>query len=236
MAEVIGIVSGKGGMGKTALTAALAENLAYNNKRVLCIDCQSIYGDLDAYLRLEQIPHLSYTEVCRGIYPLQKATQHPYWPNLHFLAAPAGREQADQESFFAMLQQARQQFDYILLDDPQQEMVADAYILVTAANPAAIRGARCKADALEVQGATNVRLVVNYIDPKHMHALDLTVDDVMDQVGLPLLGIVPYDWGVTVACAQGKNPHSTSLKGAAAATYRIARRMIGIQTAIPSRL
>ena len=236
MAEVIGFVSGKGGMGKTALCAMLAENLAADGKKVLCIDCQQVYGDLDAYLHLEPMPHLTYGEVCRGTFSLEKATIHPHLPKLHFLAAPASRERVDADAFATLLRQARIQFDYILLDDPQETMAADRYLLVTAAHPTAICGARRRADELEVQGNTHVRLVVNFVDPKQMKLLELTVDDVMDQVGLPLMGIVPQDEGVTIACAQGKNPHNTKKIGAAAACDRIARRMQGNHTAIPSRL
>ena len=236
MAEVIGFVSGKGGMGKSALCAEIAKNLAAAGKKVLCIDCQNVYGDLDAYLHLEPVPHLTYAEVCRGAFPLEKATTHPFLPKLSFLAAPAGRERVDAEDLARLLRQARLQFDYILLDDPQEELSADRFCLVTAANPAAIRGARRKADTLEIQGKTTVRLIVNFIDIKQMHMLELNVDDVMDQVGLPLLGIVPYDWGITLACAQGKYPHSSKKTGAFAASERIASRILGNHTAIPSRL
>lgn len=234
MAEVIAFTSGKGGMGKTALCAAVALKLAAAGRKVLCIDCGQVYGDLDAYLHLEAMPHLTYAEVCRGGFPLEKASAHPQLPQLRFLAAPAIREAVDPQAFAELLCQAGQQFDYILLDDPQNEMRAHRYCLVTAANPAAIRGARRKADSLEVAGAQNVRLVVNAIDTKQMAALDLTVDDVMDQVGLPLLGIVPYDFGVTVACAAGKPLQGK--KGAAAAADRIAARLQGIHTTIPNRL
>lgn len=236
MAEVIGFVSGKGGMGKTALCAHIAWELATAGKRVLCIDCQNGYGDLDTYLRLEPLPHLTYAEVCRGVFPLEKATHHHYFSHLSFLAAPATRETVDADAVKSLLQQADSQFDYILLDDPGMEMAADRFLLVTAANPAAICGARRKADALEVAGKTDVRLIVNYVEPKQMQVLGLTIDDVMDQVGLPLLGIVPFDFGVTVASVQGKNPHSIKKTGAFAAVGRIACRMQGIQTAIPSRL
>ena len=104
---------------------------------------------------------------------------------------------------------------------------------MTQPNPAAIRGARRKADLLEVQGAQNIRMIVNAIDGKQMAALGLTVDDVMDQVGLPLLGIVPLDPMVTRSCAEGSALRG---KGAALALERIARRIQGIQTAVPSRL
>ena len=236
LAEVIGFVSGKGGMGKTALCATIAGSLAAAGRKVLCIDCHDIWGDLDAYLGLEGLPHLTYAEVCRGQYPLEKATTHPSLPRLRFLATPASEERVDAEDFASLLRQARQQFDYILLDDPQDEMPADRFCLVVQPNPAAIRGARRKADLLEVQGKTNTRLIVNAIDSKQMAALDLNVDDVMDGVGLGLLGIVPYDWNLTAACATGKNLHAITKKGASAAAMRIAQRIQGIQTAIPNRL
>lgn len=236
MADVIGFVSGKGGMGKTALCASLATALAAAGKRVLCIDCDDGAGDLDAYLGLGQTPDITYPEVCRGAYTLEQATVHPDLPKLRFLAAPASRELVDTADFAALMAQAKRSFDYIFLDNSPFVGHADRVVLVTYPNPAAIRGARRMADKLELQGLTNVRLLVNFIDKKEMAALDLTVDDVMDQVGLPLLGIVPKDGAVTLACAAGKILHKATKKGAAAAAERIAHRIQGIQTAIPSRL
>jgi septum site-determining protein MinD len=233
LAEVIGITAGKGGMGKTALTAAIAWDLACSGNRVLCIDCQDGMGDLDAYLGLGQLPDLTYAEVCRGLYPLNRATPCLDHKNLHFLAAPSRDAQVTETEFENLLRTARKEFDYILLDDPKFSF-ADRWILVTHANPAAIRGARRKADSLELEGKQNIRLIVNCIDPKQMQALGLTVDDVMDEVGLPLLGIVPLDPGVTLSCAAGKPLQSR--KGAGNATERIASRIQGIYTAIPSRL
>ena len=55
--------------------------------------------------------------------------------------------------------------------------------------------------------------------------LGATVDDVMDQVGLPLLGIVPEDIQVTLAAAQGRALVLQSQKGAAVACLHIARRL-----------
>ena len=79
-----------------------------------------------------------------------------------------------------------------------------------------------------------MRLIVNAIDKKQMAALKLNVDDVMDAVGLPLLGIVPVDPEFTLSCAAGQPLRSK--KAAGAATERIAKRIQGIQTAVPSRL
>lgn len=233
MSHVIGFVSGKGGMGKTALTAAIAWALACAGNRVLCVDCQDGMGDLDAYLGLGQLPDLTYGEVCRGFYPLDRATACLDHKNLRFLAAPLRDAQVTEAEFAALLQQARREFDYILLDDPRF-FLADRTVLVTRPDPAAVRGARRKADSLEVAGVKNLSLIVNAIDRKQMAAMKTNVDDVMDQVGLPLLGIVPNDPAVTLSCALG-NPLE-SRKAAGSATERIAQRIQGIQTAVPSRL
>lgn len=232
MSEVIAVTSGKGGMGKTALCAALAWQLHNSGHKVLCIDCDDGFGDLDAYLGFGHLPAITYPEVCRGLYPMDRAAKENTH-SLRFLAAPMRVEHIRQEEMAALLQQAREHFDYILLDHPKFPL-ADRHILVTMPNPVAIRAARRKADELEVQGAKNVRLLVNGIDTKQMAAMGLTVDDVMDQVGLPLLGIMPFDPTVTLSCAAGKSLQGK--KGAAAAVERIARRIQGIHTTIPNRL
>lgn len=46
-------------------------------------------------------------------------------------------------------------------------------------------------------GKRDVRLVVNRVNPKLYRSMGLTVDDVMDLVGYPLLGLVPEDRNVT---------------------------------------
>ena len=236
MAEVISFVSGKGGMGTTALCAAVAAAMAAEGKRVLCIDCDDGAGDLGAYLGLGQLPDITYPEVCRGDYPLERATAQPDLTRLRFLAAPAGKDPVDQADFAALIAQAKRSFDYIFLDSPQFLHHGECTFVVTAANSAAIHGARRLADSLELQGIQNVRLLVNFIDKKEMAAMGLTVDDVMDQVGLPLGGIVPRDNTVTLACAAEKMLHTATKKGAAAAAQRIARRMQGFSIAIPTRV
>ena len=63
-------------------------------------------------------------------------------------------------------------------------------------------------------------------------AMGLTVDDIMDQSGLPLLGVVPEDLNVTLAAVYEKPLLEQTHKGAAAACCRIARRIQGFPTPI----
>ena len=134
-----------------------------------------------------------------------------------------------------MLQQARKMFDYVLLDAPAgieagfqlSAAYADRVILVTSADPAAIRDASRASDVLEAMGKKNVRLVLNRVNEKMISAMGITVDDIMDQSGLPLLGLVPEDENVPLAAAFRQPLLGYEKKGAAAACKRIAKRMQG---------
>ena len=85
-------------------------------------------------------------------------------------------------------------------------------------------------------GKTNVRLIVNRITSKVAQALDITVDDVMDRAGLPLLGVVPEDQRVVLSAAFQKPLLKYTRKGAAKACRRIAQRIQGLRVPIPKKL
>ena len=95
-----------------------------------------------------------------------------------------------------------------------------------------MRDAAQSAGILELLGKTDVRLVVNRLRRKTFRAMDLTVDDVMDNVGLPLLGVVPEDENVVLAAAFGQPLLGYCHKGASAACHRIARRLQGLRVKV----
>lgn len=242
MGEAIVVLSGKGGTGKTTVTAALATALAMDGARVLCIDCDVGLRNLDISLGCDQIANLSFWDICQGSYRLSQLSPHPMFPTLFFLTAPLNRsaEQIDGALFEQLVLDARSQFDYVLLDAPAgvdaglrlAAAKADRALLVTGPDRAAIRDACRTGQVLELMGKENVRLIVNRIAPKLVSTMSLTVDDVMDYAGLPLIGIVPEDPNVVLAAAFGKPLLSYTKKGAAAAIRRIARRVRGLPTKI----
>lgn len=242
MGELIAILSGKGGTGKTTVCAGLGEALALSGEKVLCIDCDVGLRNLDIALGLSQLSSLSFLEICRGEYALDKATSHPAYPNLFFLTAPmtCAADQIRPEDFGAMLNAARRQFSYILLDAPAgieagfrlAARFADRTVLVTGADPASIRDAARAAEILELMGKQNVRLIVNRISRKLVSALSLTVDDIMDQSGVQLLGLVPEDPNVVLSAAYQQPLLSCSRRGAAAACRRIAKRIQGLRVPV----
>ena len=78
------------------------------------------------------------------------------------------------------------------------------------------------------EGKTNVRLIVNRVNEKMFSAMRLTVDDIMDEAGIPLLGLVPEDDNVVLAAAFKKPLLKQTKRGAAAACRRIAGRLQGM--------
>ena len=235
MGELIAIVSGKGGTGKTSLCAGIGQALAENGERVLCIVCDVGMRNLDIALGLSHVGALSFQEVRE--HGLEKAAQHPAFPTLRFLTAPmnCSADAVDLDEFGELLQEARSKFDYTLLDAPAgieagfrlAARFADRVVVVTGSDPASVRDVGRAGQLLQAMDKTNVRIIVNRIDPKMVKAMRLTVDDIMDRTGLPLLGIVPEDPEVVLAAAFERPLLKYGRKGAAAACRRIAKRIQG---------
>lgn len=238
MGELIAVLSGKGGTGKTSVCAGVAAALAQSGQKVLCIDCDVGLRNLDIALGISDIGTLSFADVISGQYTLEQSAGHPLYANLRFLTAPMNcpADSIDAEAFGQMLQNARQKFHYVFMDAPAgieagfslAARFADRVILVTGSDPAAIRDATRAAEVLELMGKKNVRLVINRVSEKMFSVMKLTVDDIMDQSGLPLLGIVPEDEHVVLAAAFQKPLLKQTKKGAAAACRRIAKRLQGM--------
>ncbi len=243
MGEIFAVLSGKGGTGKTSVCAAVATALAEEGRRVLCIDCDIGLRNLDISLGLSDSSALSFLDVAQGHYPLEKAAVHPDYPTLSFLTAPMNcpAEQIDPADFNAMLRQARKTFDYIFLDAPAGvdagfRLVAggaDRFLLVTGSGPAAVRDAARVGDLLELMGKKDVRLVVNRVDRDMLSTVRITIDDVMDTAGLPLMGVVLEDPYVTLAASFGKPLLKYARRSPASkACRKIAKRIQGFHEPI----
>lgn len=243
MGELLAVLSGKGGTGKTSVCAGIATALAEQGRKILCIDCDIGLRNLDISLGMTDSGALSFLDVAEGNYPLERAAKHPQYQNLSFLTAPMNRsaEQICPEQFGIMLNQAKNAFDYIFLDAPAgvdagfqlAAKFADRFLVVTGAGPAAVRDAARVSDLLELMGKKNIRLIVNRIDRDMLSTVRMTVDDVMDSAGLPLMGIVLEDPNVTLAAAFGKPLLQYARRSPAAkACRRIANRLQGFHEPI----
>lgn len=237
MGELIAVVSGKGGTGKTAVCAGVASALAQDGNEVLCIDCAIGLRNLDIALGISDLDALSFADVISGNYGLNQSLQHPEYEKLRFLTAPTNFlwSQEKEAAFGKMLIKAKKKYQYVFLDVPSglgnefrmAARLADRVVLVSGFDPAAVRNSARVSEELEKTGQKDVRLIINRVDEKLFSQMKLTVDDIMDETGVALLGLVPEDSAVLLASA-GKNPHQKkSKKGAVAAYCRIAKRLQG---------
>ena len=238
LGEIIAVLSGKGGTGKTSLCAGLSVELARQGKRVLCVDCDVGLRNLDISLGMSDCAGLFFLDVCQGGALLEDAPRHPSLSSLRFLTSPMNcpTEDIDPKGFTVFLRNARESFDYVFLDAPAgvdagfrlTAQFADRLLLVTGAGPAAVRDASRVGDLLELMGKKNIRLIVNRVDRSYLSQCSQTVDDVMDTAGLPLTGVVLEDPNVTLAAAFEKPLLKYAPRCDAAKAFRkIARRLQG---------
>ena len=237
MGTVIVVTSGKGGTGKTSLTGGVASCLAALNRRTLCMDMDIGLRNLDISLGMTDRALMDFTDVMAGRCALERAAvEHPVIQGLYLLTAPVRppAEGLEPERMQALLQRAREQFDYILVDSPAglgsgfrlAVSGADRGIVVSTNDASALRDAQRTVVELDRELET-IHLVMNRIQPTLMRRLHATIDDAMDAAGLPLLGVVPEDPKVILAANSGEPLILFSRRGAALAYLNIAKRLMG---------
>lgn len=234
MGQVIVVTSGKGGTGKTTLCAGLGSALSQRKQKVLCIDADIGLRNLDLALGMADTATVAFTEVLADRIPLERAPTHPALPSLQLLTSPTAESEIHSEGFRQMLCQARTCYDWILIDAPAgigsgfhlSAAYADRALVVATADPASLRDAGRAAQLLRQLGLPQQHLAVNRVSRKLFHKIGSTIDDMMDQIGLPLLGLVPEDPKVVLAAVTGTALLHYTDRGAAAAMHNMARRLL----------
>ena len=78
MGEIIAVVSGKGGTGKTTFTSNIGFALVSLGKKVLCLDCDITLRNLDLALGLSDSALMDFSDVMGGRCTLEEAVvRHP---------------------------------------------------------------------------------------------------------------------------------------------------------------
>ena len=238
MGKAILVASGKGGTGKTTVTAGIATCLAALGRRVVCIDADVGLRNLDIVLGMTDLVALDFQDVLTGGAALREALyQHPRIPGLFLLAAPNDRQpgQIAPELFAEMIRALQKYSDYCLIDCAAglgesfflAAGACDHAIVVGALEPPALRDAARTAELLENLNLKSVWLALNRMRPELITIGDTNVDDAMDIVGLPLLGLVPEDVSVIDASNRGIPLILYGQTGASLAMLRMAKRLDG---------
>lgn len=237
MGQIIAVVSGKGGTGKTSFTALTGTALAQMGHRTLVMDCDVGLRDLDLALGLTDRALMDFSDVVAGRATLEEAAvQHHRLSNLYLLTAPLTTETAvSTESMSRLMDEVRGQFDFCLLDAGAglgnsfrlATANVDRIIVVSTTEPSCLRDAQRTVMELHDFPAGRLHLVVNRLRRRLLKSLRANLDDAMDAAGLPLLGVIPEDEDLPALLGQGNPDRFGYFSGARRATRNIARRLRG---------
>jgi septum site-determining protein MinD len=240
MARVIVITSGKGGVGKTTLTANLGMTLAKLGKKVALVDADFGLRNLDLLLGLENRVVYTAVEVLAGECRLDQAlVRDKRQPGLVLLPATQNRkaEMITPNHMKWMIGELSNQFDFVLVDSPAgiemgfKNAIAAAHeaLVVTTPEISAVRDADRVVGLLEVNNIRPVHLIVNRLRPAMVSAEEMmSVEDVREILALPLIGIVPEEERVITSTNRGEPLVLDAIETPASqALHNIARRIQG---------
>jgi flagellar biosynthesis protein FlhG len=175
LARITAITSGKGGVGKTFISANLAAALARQGERVLVLDADLGLANLDVVLNL--FPKITLHDVFTGKNTLEQAIV-PAPGGFHVLLAGSGMVEYSRltpevrERLVDVVAQVRPLFDRILLDTGAgisdvvlyTVSLADEVLVVTTPEPTALTDAYATIKVLAAtQGRRDLRLLVNQV-------------------------------------------------------------------------
>ncbi len=238
MGEVIVITSGKGGVGKTTTTANVGMGLAMLGKKVVMIDTDIGLRNLDVVLGLENRIVYNLVDVVEGKCRLKQALiKHKKFPDLCLLPSAQTRDKdaVNPEQMVALVEELREEYDYVLLDCPagieqgfkNAVAGADRALVVTTPEVSAIRDADRIVGLLEAGEMKKIDLVINRLRMDMVKRGDmLKVEDVCDILSIHLIGVVPDDEQIVVATNNGE-PLVGGSSLAGQAYYNICKRILG---------
>lgn len=216
MTRIIVITSGKGGVGKTTTTSNLGAAIAKQNKTVALIDADFGLRNLDLLLGLEERVVYTAIDVLAGECRLAQAlVKDKRLKGLVLLPAAQNRnkESVQPEQMKKIATALAKGYDYIIIDSPAgielgfRNAIAAAKeaLIVTTPEIAAVRDADRVIGLLEAEGVHQISLIVNRVKPAMVEGNKMmSVEDVLELLGIPLIGVIPDDERVIVSTNKGE--------------------------------
>ena len=209
MARVIVVTSGKGGVGKTTVTAALGRALARKGKRVVVMDADLGLNNLDVVLEAERRVVYDISDVvenrCRA---RQALVEDLYAAGLYILPGTSygDERKIGGQALRAVIHSLSPSFDFILIDCPagieagfhRAVAAADEALLVTTPHISALRDAD-KVAALLASYSLTCNLLINRVrGDLVLEGTQLAPDDIVRLLKLSPIGVLPEDDTVNI--------------------------------------
>jgi septum site-determining protein MinD len=252
MAKVLVVTSGKGGVGKTTSTAAIGVALAQAGQKVVVVDFDVGLRNLDLVMGAERRVVFDLINVVQGVAKLKQALiRDKRLENLWLLPASQTRDKdaLTEEGVGRIIEELRASYDWILCDSPAgiergatlAMRFADEAVIVTNPEVSSVRDSDRiigMLDSKTVKAEKGERvekhvLITRYDAARAARGEMLSVEDVLEILVTPLLGIIPESQDVLRASNVGSpvtlnNPASSPARAYVDAT----KRLLGEQVAM----
>jgi septum site-determining protein MinD len=245
MAKVLVVTSGKGGVGKTTSTAALGAALAQAGESVVVVDFDVGLRNLDLVLGAERRVVFDLINVVQGVAKLPQALiRDKRIETLWLLPASQTRDKdaLTEEGVARVIDALREKFDWVICDSPAgiergatlAMRHADAAVIVTNPEVSSVRDSDriiglldSKTTRAEKGERIDKHLLITRFDPSRAARGEmLTIDDVLEILSTPLIGIIPESEEVLRASNMGSPVILSNPGSAPALAYRDAARRL----------
>ncbi len=223
MARIIVVTSGKGGVGKTTTSAAIAMGLAKKGHKTAVIDFDVGLRNLDLIMGCERRVVYDFVNVINGEATLRQALIKDKRCNQLFILPASQTRDKDaltKEGVGKILDELSKEFKYIICDSPAgierganlAMYFADDAFVVTNPEVASVRdsdrmlGILASKSRRAEQGEEPIKeyLLLSRYSPKRVQLGEmLSVEDVQDILSLHLLGVIPESKSVLNASNSG---------------------------------
>jgi septum site-determining protein MinD len=215
--RLIVVTSGKGGVGKTTVSASFAYGLAARGHKTCVVDFDIGLRNLDLHLGAERRVIFDFVNVMQNECVLNQALiKDRKNPNLYLLAASQTKDKdvLTLEGVDKVLNDLKDQFEFVVLDSPagiesgarHAMYFADDAIITTNPEISACRDSdkmigfisSKSLRAIEGREPVNQMLLVNRYDPERAEKEEmLQLKDITELLGLNLLGVIPESKSVS---------------------------------------
>lgn len=242
MSRVFVITSGKGGVGKTTLTANLATALASSGRKVLTVDADIGLRNLDMILGLEKRIVYDLVDVIEGNVKAEKALVKDKRGHPLFLLPAAQTKNKDAvspEQLNEIIVGLRDNFDYVFIDSPAgieggfrtAATPADEAIVVVNPEVSSVRDADRIIGLLESMEKDNIKLIVNRIRYQQVKKGEmLSVEDIEEILHIEKIGIIPDDERMIDFTNKGEPIALNKNTSTGKAIWNVADRLEGYDT------
>jgi septum site-determining protein MinD len=223
VARIIVVTSGKGGVGKTTTSAAIAMGLAKKGHKTAVIDFDVGLRNLDLIMGCERRVVYDFVNVINGEATLNQALIRDKNCNLLYILPASQTRDKDalsQEGVGKVLDELKKDFKYIVCDSPAgiekgahlAMYFADDAFVVTNPEVSSVRdsdrmlGILASKSRRAEQGEEPIKeyLLLTRYSPERVKLGEmLSVDDVQDILSLHLLGVIPESKSVLNASNSG---------------------------------